>query len=62
MMLFFATGPLESVVLDVLGLPTKPARDSTFNLIINDRLPEMTVFLVLRNSTAGTVAAALLEY
>lgn len=56
--LFPATGPLQSLAIDLLGPLTKTKRGNRFLLVITDRFTKLTQVVPLRRIDAYTVAVA----
>lgn len=60
--IFFATGHLEFVAMDLLGSLKKTVWESTFFLVITVPFTRITRCNLLRSTTAARVSAAFLEY
>ena len=59
--LFPAGGPLELVVMDLLGLFPKTAHGNQFVPVITDLFSKLMRSMALRTTTAAVVADALLD-
>ena len=60
--LFPASGPLESVAIDILGELIKTARGNQYLLVISDRFTKLTKTVPLKGQSAAEVAKAFVDH
>jgi transposase InsO family protein len=60
--LFPANEPLESVAMNIMGLPTRTKNGNRFLLVISDRYSKVTKTVPLRIVTALSVARAFCDH